>query len=374
MVLRKDVTIAVFFLAGLAAAHAGESWTIDGRTYSDVRVAGATAGTVTIFHREGISQLELKSLPPELQARFNFDAAADAEWKEKAAAELAATAAARQRREQERIARAHAEAEAARSSHASAASAAPAARVDDSSKGPTRVTLQAEVDLRPLYEHHGLYYKNQGRRPSCAIFAAVSAIEYELARTVGLPEPLSEEFVIWAARELRPGLPIDDGLHFQDVMAAIRTHGLPSRSQMPNTFGIPLSEIRPTPEAIFDAKQRRDFVPVWYPPGDAEILARIVYSLNNDTPVVAGLRWPHWRTLQNNNLLRDQKPLAGAGHAVTLIGYRCEGGNPENLVFLFRNSYGIDWGLGGCGFIAAAYLKNNLLAAFHISTPQGARE
>ncbi len=355
----KGVAFAIPVFAGLAAAHAGETWTVGGRTYSDVRVTGATAGTVTIFHREGISQLELKTLPEELQARFGFDAAAEADWKEQAQAALAATAEIRRREERERIARARA-AEAQTSRARSAPDGSPG-------DGPIQVALEAEVDLRPLYEHHGLFFKNQGRRPSCAIFAAVSAIEFELARTVGLAEPLSEEFVIWAARELRPGMPIDDGMHFQDVMAAIRAHGIPSRSLMPNTFGIPLSEIRPTPEAIFDARQRRNLTAVWRRPDDAEILARIVYSLNNDTPVVVGLRWPHWRTLQNNHLLRDQKPLAGGGHAVTLIGYRCEEGNPDNLVFLFRNSYGIDWGLGGCGFVAAAYLKNNLLAAFQIA-------
>ena len=72
------------------------------------------------------------------------------------------------------------------------------------------------------------------------------------------------------------GLPIDDGLHFREVMAAVQAHGVPGRSLMPNTFGTPLNEIRPTPEAVLDASQRRDLVPIWYRVDEPEILARFL--------------------------------------------------------------------------------------------------
>ena len=357
---RHLASLALALLGASAASGSGEKWVIGNRTYEDVRIASSNAGSVTIFHRGGIVQLDLESLPTDMQVRFGFNPEQSALWKQQAEAELAATAA--PRRSKSLLNNGLEDKKTGRAPPGSTA-------IPKTQPGPIEVQLRVEVDLRPHYSHHGLYFKSQGRRPSCAIFAAVSAIEYELARRVGLPGPLSEEFVIWATRELQPGIPIDDGYHFQELLAAVQTFGIPTQKSMPNSFGVPLDEIRPTQEALLEANLRRFVVPVWYRPSDPDILARVVHALHNETSVVVGIRWPHWRTLQNNNLLRDQRPLADAGHAVTLIGYRCPEGNLDNLVFLFRNSYGVDWGMGGCAFVAAAYLKENLLAAFHISVP-----
>jgi C1A family cysteine protease len=69
-------------------------------------------------------------------------------------------------------------------------------------------------------------------------------------------------------------------------------------------------------------------------------------------------------------MLRDQQPLQHAAHAVTLVGYRCPSGRPADAVFIFRNSYGVNWGLGGCAFVAASYLQRNLTAAFYLTLPE----
>lgn len=96
------------------------------------------------------------------------------------------------------------------------------------------------------------------------------------------------------------------------------------------------------------------------------MIERIVGRLNAGSPVIVGTRWPHWKTLQDNNTLRNQMPLENASHAVTLVGYRNEGGTPEGTTFIFRNSYGYDWGLAGCGFMAASYLQEHVVAALYL--------
>jgi C1A family cysteine protease len=138
---------------------------------------------------------------------------------------------------------------------------------------------------------------------------------------------------------------------------------------MPNTYGRAVEEIRPTQAAVEAAQERKTVIPVWFRRDDPHIIERIVGVLNQKKPVIIGVRWPHWRTLRNNYLLKDQKPLENAAHAVTLVGYRNNGGVAEGTTFIFRNSYGYDWGNAGCGFIHASYLRDNLVGAFFLRVP-----
>lgn len=350
------------FAVGAARA---ENWQVRGRVFVNVRVHEVGAASVTIFHDDGIAQLDLAALPPELQARFGFNSSdAMRALPPVTADNIVHVTAAPQG------------APAVRSRppalHAPDELAAVAATEEATLCLAQPVQFRDAVDLRPIYQQYGLHFKDQGRRPSCTIFALVSALEYETARRTGTSEPLSEEFLIWAVRELQPGIPLDDGYHFNEVLAALQTYGIPRQTVMPNTFGRKIDEIHPTPAALAEASAHREVVPIWMRADDPLLVERVVDALNRRTPVVIGLRWPHWRTLEGNHLLRDQKPLDGPGHAVTLIGYQCANGAPDSTVFIFRNSYGVNWGLGGCGFVAASYLRQNLIAAFLLTIPSDA--
>lgn len=360
--IRLAVVMAV--LAGVPAlrgAAGGETWTVGEKTYRAVRVREVTPAMVTIFHAGGVAQLELAGLPAELQTRFHFDAGAAAAANQQARADLLATA----QRQREHLARAR-EAGRREDSPVLGLPAGGLARATP----PALTDLRESVDLRPLYREHKLTFKDQGKRPSCAVFALVSAYELEVARRTGRSEPLSEEFLIWAVHALQPGIPLDDGFHFSEVLAAFQHHGVPRLSLMPNTFGRSVQDIQPPPEAIHDASTRRAIVPIWLRPDDPAIVLRIAEILNAGTPVVVGLRWPHWRTLEATHLLRDQQPLENSAHAVTIVGYRCPGGRPEDVVFTFRNSYGLAWGLAGHGFVASSYLQRHLTAALYLTLPE----
>jgi hypothetical protein len=126
----------------------------------------------------------------------------------------------------------------------------------------------------------------------------------------------------------------------------------------------------PGPEAVADGATRRGLDAARLPIRKPDTILHIVNALNNGKPVVIGVAWPAQRTLRHNHLVSQQAPLDGPGHAVTLVGYRCETGRSQDVVFIFRNSYGMDWGLAGCGFMTADYLQANLLDAIYFIAPK----
>jgi len=355
------LTLALLVLVAFAPpAPAGETWQIGDRTFHNVRVGEKTPTSVTIFHSGGITQLDLAQLPAELQQRFGYDPARADAWREEIRKGHAATRAL-EKRALELRRREAAEVE----RYATAQRHAVADTLD-----PATFEIRRTVDLRPVYRQYGIAFKNQGRRPSCSVFALLGALEYEYARAFGHAEPLSEEFLIWATLHQNPGTPVDDGFHFREVISALQTWGVARQELMPNTFGIKPSEIAPPDaDARADALGRNQAIPVWYRTGDKYFVARVIDALNHATPVVVGIRWPHPNTLRNNHLLRDQRPLSHSAHAVTIIGYESPEGTIDGTTFIFRNSYGTQWGLGGCGLIAARYLHENAIAAFHLVLP-----
>lgn len=322
-----------------------------GRTYNQVRVSQITPQGLIIFHAQGIAQIPFQELPPKLQAHYGYDPEAEAAY-----------LADRQRREA-MLPRTQ-------------ASTAPRTQPVDSilERFGHAPDYQQSVDLRPEFNDLNLHAKDQGRRPSCAVFAVVSALELENARAAGKPEKLSEEYLIWATRETLgipnvnspnydPNRDGDLGFTLIEVVQALRRYGVPEADAMPNTFGKGMAKIEPPDSALIqEARQRRE-VRATYVTGksrEAQI-ANIVQALNTGLPVVVGLGWPHEATLRAAPLLSQQIPQYG--HAVTLVGYRNDKGKPDDTRFQFKNSWGPAWGINGHGWVTYEYLKKNLRSA-----------
>jgi hypothetical protein len=248
-------------------------------------------------------------------------------------------------------------------------------------------TAQAEVDLRPKIFQLELGVKNQGRRPSCAIFAVVCALEFQNAELAGHVEKFSEEYLIWAVRKTVQRLPVpgaaptddasskedkDEGFSLSEVVAALRAYGIPLQASMPNTFGRKIEAIEDPPPAIIQEARSHQRVFVHLVPGrDATTrINNIVQALNAGVPVPVGMGWPNYRTLRSG-YLSGQKPMPDGGHAVTLVGYKSLTGRIEDAVFIFKNSYGVDWGQGGYGTVTYKYLTNNLHDAVLLEVQPG---
>jgi len=335
-----------------------ESLTVGPTTYRQVKVRSVNARTLVILHAGGMASLRLRDLPPEWRERFKYDPAAEAALEQAEAAARAAQAAAPKPKPN---------------------AAAPTARKRETpfeallrSLGQP-VALRPEVDLRGSMASLNLSVKDQGRRPSCAIFSIVSALEFQNALLSGKAEKFSEEYLIWAVRRTTKRLPApgaagaeaaedaDEGFSLGEVVTALRAYGIPLQSTMPNTFGTKIEAIEDPPEAIVAEARQNQRIGFHALPGrdNTTRLNNLVIALNSGVPVPVGMAWPHWRAIKSG-FLSAQKPVTGVGHAVTIVGYRCPTGRLEDTQFIFKNSWGTGWGQGGYGIVTYEYLHQHL--------------
>lgn len=339
--------------------------TVGATVYRNVRVRTVTARTVMIVHADGLTSILLRNLTPELQVQFGYDPDAEADA-------------------QAKLERAHLVTE----HKAGLPTARPPSKPVTVETNLERLLKQFgtppdignSVDLRPRFRELELTVKDQGRRPSCAIFAITSALEFQNAEQFGKPEKFSEDYLLWATRKTsghsgtRADEPTmgtaqtfsekDEGYTLAEVIAALRAYGIPRQSDVPNTFGNKIDDIQdPSPEivALSRGRLRVDIHPL---PGTGreDMISNVISALNCRFPVVISLRWPYERGARTGFL--DQQPtMPKYAHAVTLVGYRCETGRIEDALFAFKNSYGPSWGMGGYGQVSYHYLKSSLLEA-----------
>lgn len=337
-----------------AAGTRIDSLTVGDNTYRQVQVRSVSARTVMITHSSGMASIRLRDLSPEWQTRFHYDPVAEAAADEAAKSTAVAPV--------------------SPSTHqAKRVDADNASKLDALlRKFGQPAAVQPAVDLRPKFFQLELGVKNQGRRPSCAIFAVVSALEFQNAEVSGHVEKFSEEYLTWAVRKTVQRLPAagtaevaaaaedkDDGFTLSEVVAALRAYGIPLQSSMPNTFGRKIDSIEDPPIPIISEARSHQRVFVHHLPGRdaATRLNNIVQALNAGVPVAVGMGWPNYRSIRTG-YLSGQKPTGG--HAVTLVGYTSATGRIEDAVFIFKNSWGVDWGQGGYGTATYGYLSSNL--------------
>jgi hypothetical protein len=383
LTLPAAAALTAFLLAPAPCAHASDtacaparfvagstldSLTVGKVTYTQVRIRTISAQTAIIQHAGGIASLRLRDLPPELQQRFGYSPeAAAAEAEKQKATELAA----RERRLQEA---ADLKKRAAAMPRPPATSNADS-KIDQLLRGfGEPATIQPKVDLRPRFNELGLWIKQQGLRPSCSVFAIVSALEFQSAELTGTATRFSEEYLLWATRKTLNRAPratpdedaapenlvsADEGFSLPEVVTALRTYGIPPRESMPNRF-TDNSAGDPPAEVIERARKSRRVSIHQLPGRDGPArVESLVHALNAGLPVPAGLAWPieyNWRTghLDKHATHEDR------GHAVTFVGYKSDTGRIEDAVFTFKNSWGVRWGINGYGSATYEYLSKNL--------------
>lgn len=365
--------VSVFVFAALSAGRAGEAppasitglelgtFTVGKQTYHEVRVRSRDARSLFFRHRDGLGSVRLRDLPPELQTRLDFDPAS-------APPETAPPPSPRVR-------------PAAKPAAPREAPPSATTKLDELFPGFDREPeLRPRQTLQPEFIRLGLNVKNQGRRPSCAVYAIVSALEFQNSRLTGSIEKLSEEYLVWATRRSLglsgPAASLlrdpstgdfteDAGFALPSVVAGLQTYGIPLYDDMRNQPGLAASAVPEPPPEIIDRARRRRLVFISPLPGQtpAVVIPRIVHALNAELPVPVGIRWPNERAI-HAGVLSSQQPVEGANHAVTIVGYECPDGIIGNAVFIFKNSYGPRWGQGGYGRVSHAYLARNLLDAY----------
>ncbi|MFT3781397.1 MAG: C1 family peptidase [Nibricoccus sp.] len=331
-------------------------------TYSNVTIRSVSPRSAMISHEGGMKSLLLRDLPADLQQRFGYNPEADrAEDAKVKAAQSAA-----ENKQKERIA-------AARTTRANAENKD--TKIDDVIRTFGQPpTIKEAVDFRPKLRDYGLWVKDQGARASCSVFAIVSAIEYENAELTGKPERFSEEYLIWATAKTlghsgsqAPEVTddprqLDMGFTLQEVVTAVRSYGTLPRGRMPNRMAGTIPE--PSAELQNEARTAHRVTVHAIPGHDGgSVLANAIHALNAGYPVPIGIRWVKGRHTWRTGFLDKQTPDEDSGHAVTLVGYKCETGKIEDTVFTFKNSWGANWGVDGYGYATYYFLSQNLHAA-----------
>lgn len=328
------------------------------KKYEDVVIRSISARTVLFTHRGGMASVKLADLPQAWRRGFGYDPVAEQ------ASDLAQERGRRER--QARLAKAAAARKAAKENQAKSKFERALRAFGNPAKLP-----KDGVDLRPRFRELGLYAKDQGRRPSCAVFAVVSAMEFIHAENTGRVDKFSEEYLIWATMKsinrpveerMRTGDDADSGFALTEVVTALRSYGIPLHSSMPNTIGRRTNTVdEPPAETIAEARARTQGAVHRVPGRDnATRLNNIVQALNAGLPVTIGTGWPQFHNMRAA-LLNTQNP--SYSHAVTLVGYRCSTGRLEDATFIFKNSWGPRWGANGYGYATYAYLVQHLHTA-----------
>ncbi len=331
--------------------------------YRNAVVRSWNDSALIVSHSKGIAQVPLNKLSRDLQTRYGYDPESDANRK----------------RELESMRRTQIEASKQRldEKRKEAARASAAKRSRSFVAFGDRPVFRAEVDFRPRYRELGIGVRDQGRLPSCAIHAVVGAIEFLEGSSRGEAENLSEYYLYWATLKTlgrygqsrlwnRNGKDDDAGFMLPEVLQAMRTYGIPSVNEAPGLGNrAPGQEPEDPSASIIQSARKRSAIQFFAVPGRSMevLLGNIVHALNAGSPVVVSMGWPYYHTIRNSAYLEHQKPRPGYGHAVTLVGYRCPSGKLEDISFIFRNSWGSDWGAGGYGFVKYGYIEKHLFDA-----------
>ena len=229
------------------------------------------------------------------------------------------------------------------------------------------------IDLRPQLDELGLAPRNQGKRGTCSVFAALGVCEYEWARTTGKAVSLSAEYLNWARHRASPAG--SDGGCFHDILAGLHRYGVCAEELMPYRSDF-VPELVPSPRAVEDAMQRRGMEVTWIKTlgtkkgfDDPELRA-VLTALRAGHPVAVGLTWYKGKdALKENALLRmDAEP--GGGHSVILVGYRENAALPGSGAFLVRNHGGTGYGMGGYMQMPFAWLQKQGNDAFFLEAAE----
>ncbi len=343
--------------------------TAAGKIFTDVKVTKVTPHAISFLHSNGIAQVLLKDLEPEIQKIFNYDSDKEVEYLQ-------------EKKIRNKV--------------------IPLKQIQLKKPVKRRVATKTQrifklfgnepkilpqVDLRKRFIQLGLGSKSQGRRPSCAIFSIVSALEFQNAELIGKAEKLSEEYLTWATMNIiqekqfrnrkfnltedesvRSDNNFDSGFRLPEVVMGLRAFGIPLQSQMPNTFGKNMANISKPSNRIIDSARSRQKTLIHAVPGhDSRIrILNMIHLLNEGWPVVVGLHWPNHNTIKRSPILSKQKPRKDYLHAVTLVGYKCESGDIKDIRFIFKNSWGKQWGINGYGFSKYYYMLSNLNVAIFL--------
>jgi hypothetical protein len=235
--------------------------------------------------------------------------------------------------------------------------------------------IAAEVDLRPEIEKLGLAIRDQGNRSTCSVFATTFLIEYHTARKNKTKDlDLSEEYLNWAKN--RANNSDWDGGFFTDIIRGYQQFGMVPIGDMPYLPAFhPKHPDTPKPPVINSGKKFErypfTFIKQWdNQKGMSEQeLEATKSALRAGHPVATGIWWLEnfeTVTIDHVPLLKEYPRSASSGsnppmfdgHSIDLVGFHEGREFPGGGYFIFRNSFGPNFGHNGYGFVSFKYIRD----------------
>ena len=200
--------------------------------------------------------------------------------------------------------------------------------------------------------------KDQGTLGSCAAFATVAMKEYEEFRERQKPNipnvyDFSEQWVYYMAKKI-DDWPDQEGTSLKYTMKVLKDIGVPTEEAWPYNdaeIGEPLEWASMVAKwYVIDS--------YWRVQGLREILA----ALDKSGPFPIGIEvFSNIYSTTGDGIIPYPNPTSKSegGHAVCLVGY-----NNKRELLKFKNSWSLEWGLDGYGFISYKYARDFLWDAW----------
>lgn len=219
------------------------------------------------------------------------------------------------------------------------------------------------IDLRPLFPKA----KHQGDQNTCSAFAATALMEYLIKRDLNKDLDLSESYAFWAGKNLAPESDFVRALYANtDGLAgylAVRAFHFGAILEEDWRYDSPTTK-PPRDPALIGHGMRPVYIP-------RENIA--AYMVENHAPVVMNIMFyfklfnkdgDAERTpskIEKTACLKEGKDCGG--HVVLLVGY-----DASTQRFIFRNSWGPEWGSNGYGTLPVEYVIKHCESCYNLAT------
>jgi C1A family cysteine protease len=197
----------------------------------------------------------------------------------------------------------------------------------------TLIDLPPITDLRPF----DTKIRNQGDRGWCTAFASISAIE-NIAKNGGKTYNLSEIY-LWNLYKQ---------YDMYEAIDAANKNFILTEKQWPYDAEKPMSVYLKRAKGVAKAKSYMELTSI----------NDVLVAINNKKPIMlAAETTPFWGS-PNRGVITPKGVVEGA-HAITITGYYYDPNNETTGggFFVFKNSWGQDWGDDGYGYLPFKYCK-----------------
>ncbi|MFH1868129.1 MAG: C1 family peptidase [Candidatus Omnitrophota bacterium] len=211
------------------------------------------------------------------------------------------------------------------------------------------VRLPKKIDYTPKLSP----VRDQGQEGTCVGFAAASGMkEYQELLDYSKLVMLSPRFVYSECKKI-DNMPEEEGTTIRAAMKVLEVKGICQEKFWPY---IPLQKTRARKGAVSDAKKFRILT-------YARILDlnELRLTLANKGPCVIGVEVFEgmMRTKAGLVPMPKKNEAALGGHAICPVGY-----DDKKGLIKFKNSWSVEWGKRGYGFLPYAYIESYMMDAW----------